>query len=42
MNLFIASELHWREKGVRIRQETDFHYEEQAKLMGSAGSSRFK
>jgi DUF1680 family protein len=32
LNLFIASELNWKEKGVKIKQETVFPDEEQTKL----------
>lgn len=42
VNLFIASELHWRERGVTIRQETRFPYEEQTKLIVTEGSSHFR
>jgi uncharacterized protein len=42
LNLFIASELNWREKGVKIKQETSFPYEEQTKLTVTEGSSNFK
>ena len=31
LNLFIASELNWKEKGIKIKQETNFPYEEQTK-----------
>ena len=41
LNLFVASELHWREKGITIRQETAFPYEEQTKLRVTGGSSHF-
>jgi DUF1680 family protein len=41
LNLFIASELNWKDKGVRIKQETNFPYEEQSKLTLTEGSSRF-
>jgi DUF1680 family protein len=41
LNLFIASELNWRDKKVRIRQETNFPYEEGAKLTITEGSSHF-
>ncbi len=41
LNLFIASELNWREKGVKIKQETTFPYEEQSKLTISEGASDF-
>ena len=42
VNLFIASELTWKEKGIKIRQETNFPDEEQTKLIVTNGSSRFK
>jgi len=42
LNLFIASELNWKEKGVKIKQETSFPYEEQTKLTITDGSSNFK
>jgi uncharacterized protein len=42
LNLFIASELNWKEKGVKIKQETIFPYEEQTKLTVTEGSSNFK
>jgi len=42
LNLFIASELNWKEKGVKIKQETNFPYEEQTKLTVKDGSSNFK
>jgi uncharacterized protein len=42
LNLFIASELNWKEKGVIIRQETTFPYEEQTKLTISKGKACFK
>jgi DUF1680 family protein len=41
LNLFIASELRWAEKGLKIRQETRFPYEERTKLTVTEGSSRF-
>ena len=42
LNLFIASELNWRDKGIKIRQETSFPFEEQTRLIITDGSSRFK
>jgi DUF1680 family protein len=42
LNLFIASELNWKEKGVKIKQETNFPYEEKTKLTVTEGSSQFK
>ena len=41
LNLFIASELDWKENGIKIRQETDFPNEEKTKLTITEGSSRF-
>jgi uncharacterized protein len=41
VNLFVPSELLWREKGVTVRQETKFPFEERTKLMVTQGSSRF-
>ncbi len=41
LNLFVASELNWREKGITIRQETRFPYEEQTKLIVAKGNSDF-
>jgi DUF1680 family protein len=42
LNLFIASELNWKEKGMKIKQETIFPDEEQTKLTISEGSSSFR
>jgi DUF1680 family protein len=41
LNLFVASELNWKEKGITIRQETQFPYTEQSRLVVTAGASRF-
>ncbi len=41
LNLFVASELNWKEKGVRVKQETQFPYEEKTKLTITEGSSDF-
>lgn len=41
VNLFIASELNWREKGVQIRQETTFPSEEGTRIIVTKGSTRF-
>ncbi|MBN2172858.1 MAG: glycoside hydrolase family 127 protein [Bacteroidales bacterium] len=41
LNLFIASELTWKEKGIKIRQDTKFPEEEQTKLTVTEGSSEF-
>ncbi len=42
VNLFIASELNWKEKGIRLKQETKFPYEEQTKLVIEENKSSFK
>ncbi len=42
VNLFIASELNWKEKGIRITQQTQFPFEAQTRLMITDGSSHFK
>ena len=41
LNLFIASELNWKDKNISIRQETDFPYEERTKLTITQGSANF-
>ncbi|HTN22250.1 MAG TPA: glycoside hydrolase family 127 protein [Pelobium sp.] len=41
LNLFIASELNWKEKGIKLKQETVFPNEEQTKLTITEGKSRF-
>lgn len=41
INLFIASELNWQDKNIRIKQETNFPYEEGTKLTVTEGSSSF-
>jgi DUF1680 family protein len=41
LNLLIASELNWKDKGLKIKQETNFPYEEQTKLTVTDGSSSF-
>jgi uncharacterized protein len=42
LNLFIASELNWKEKRIKFRQQTQFPFEEQTKFTVTDGSSRFK
>ncbi len=42
VNLFVASELSWNEKGLKIKQETNFPNEEKTKLTVTAGNTRFK
>ena len=41
LNLFVASELNWREKKLKIRQQTGFPYTEQTSLSITEGTSRF-
>ena len=41
LNLFAASELNWRSKGVKIRQETTFPDEERSRLLVAEGSAEF-
>jgi DUF1680 family protein len=41
LNLFIASELNWKDKGVKIKQETIFPDEEKTTLTVTEGSSHF-
>lgn len=41
LNLFIASELNWKDKGIKIKQETNFPDEEQTKLTVTEGKSNF-
>lgn len=41
VNLFMASELNWRDKKIKIRQETNFPYEEHTRLTITKGSSQF-
>ena len=42
LNLFIASELNWKEKGIKLTQQTQFPFEEKTKLTITDGSSHFK
>ena len=41
LNLFVASDLFWREKNLRLKQETKFPYEEHTKLTLTTGGARF-
>lgn len=41
LNLFMASQLSWKEKGVEIKQETAFPLEEQTKLTVTKGKAKF-
>lgn len=42
VNLFVASELNWREKGIRIKQETKFPYEERTSITIKGNDPAFK
>lgn len=42
LNLFIASELNWKQKGIKISQQTQFPFEEKTKLTITEGTSHFK
>ena len=41
VNLFISSELNWREKGVTLRQETGFPYGETSRITVASGKGTF-
>lgn len=41
VNLFIASELNWEQKGVKLLQKTGFPYEESSKISVTEGKGRF-
>jgi DUF1680 family protein len=41
INLFIASALNWKEKGIQLTQQTKFPYEEQTKLVITKAASSF-
>jgi uncharacterized protein len=41
VNLFVASELNWKERNIKLRQETNFPEEEKTKLIIAEGDSRF-
>ena len=41
VNLYAASELNWRARGVQIRQDTDFPYGETSKITIAAGKGNF-
>lgn len=42
VNLFVPSELNWKQKGVILKQVTQFPYEEQTRISVTSGSARFK
>ena len=41
VNLFVASELNWKEKGIKLRQETVFPYNESSKITLTEGKGKF-
>ena len=41
VNLFVASELNWKEKGIVLRQETAFPYAETSRITVTAGKGQF-
>ena len=41
VNLFVASELNWKEKNVRLRQETAFPYSETSRITITEGKAQF-
>ena len=41
VNLFVSSELNWKEKGVVLRQETNFPYSETSKITVTQGKGSF-
>ena len=41
VNLFVASELNWKEKSIKLRQETDFPYSESSKITLTEGKGKF-
>lgn len=41
LNLFIASELNWKDKGIKLKQQTAFPFEEGTKLTVTEGAARF-
>lgn len=42
LNLFVASTLNWKEKGLKLTQQTRFPYEEGTKLTITEGNGRFQ
>ena len=41
VNLFVASELNWKEKGIVLRQETNFPYAEASRITVTQGKAQF-
>lgn len=42
VNLFVASELNWKDRGIVLRQETGFPYAESSKITIAKGAGEFK
>ncbi len=42
VNLFVASELNWKEKGIRLVQETEFPYGETSRIRIAQGKGQFE
>ena len=41
VNLFVASELNWKDKGIELRQETSFPYSETSRITINKGKGQF-
>ena len=41
VNLFVASELNWKERGIQLRQETQFPYSETSRITITQGKGKF-
>ena len=41
VNLFVSSELNWKEKGISLRQETSFPYAETSRITMTQGKGKF-
>ena len=41
VNLFVASELNWKERGIVLRQETNFPYSEESRITITEGKGHF-
>jgi len=41
VNLYVASELNWKEKGLKLRQETQFPYSESSRITITKGKAKF-
>ena len=41
VNLFVSTELNWKERGIVVRQETQFPYAETSKITIAQGKGQF-